>query len=453
MASNFPSSIDSFINPVYTKVNGVDYVKAEHVNDLQDAVRNIETVIVGSGLNMAIGSNNYVPENASVKSAIEILDGSVKQRQNSFEDHINAVMATDPIQHHANVIQVTPIGNLSSQRVQQALEEHQVDINSIMSGGYVEGVTLDDRYILKNGPALITGTLTVQNTVTGLQNASFGTSLTHVLSCSGDLNIARNGLFGGELEIGGDLTIPASSKIGAKDSSQYTNISFSNNGVDFKSIKDFIFSIDSDDAVDGEANEGKFEIRGGLGTPVFSVSEDGIVSVLSKISASFSELGSHLTVGSSSKTRIEQAKMDVDNNQYLIRLDSDSNASDEALIVTKDGDLGASDSSGAIILKASSDKVIAGNPVLKRGVQEKGYFGIKFYSDNAGGKFHGVGVNFKTTMLAAPSSVSLSIDPQKSSNFNNVTVTDLNEYGFFVECDSLAVGHVELIGTYETVGN
>ena len=34
MASNFPNAIDAFVNPQYTKANGVDYVKAEHVNDI-----------------------------------------------------------------------------------------------------------------------------------------------------------------------------------------------------------------------------------------------------------------------------------------------------------------------------------------------------------------------------------------------------------------------------------
>jgi hypothetical protein len=453
MASNFPSSIDSFINPTFTKVNGVDYVKAEHINDLQDAARNIQITIAGSGLSMGIGSNNYLPEDASVKSALEILDGSLKVREDAYLNHIGSVMATDPFQHHSNVIEVTAIGNLSSTRAQQAFEEHQVDINAIMSGGYVEGFTLDDRYILSSGSALITGSLNVQEDITGLEDAFFGTSLTHSVNTSGDLNVGRNALIAGALEVGGDLTIPETSKIGAKDSVGYTNMSFSTDGIDFNSVGSYVFTLDADDSVDGQAYAGTFQVKNGLGLTALSITEDGILSVLAKVAASFCELSSHIEVGSTLKTRLEQSKLDVQNNHFLIRLDSDSNAVDEAYIVTRDGDLGNSEGSTALIMKAMDDKIIAGNPVLKRGIQEKGYFGMKFFSDNAGGKFQGYGVNFKTKMLAIPSSISLTIDPTKSSNYNNVSITDLNEYGFFVECDSLTTGHVELKGTYETVGN
>ena len=71
--------------------------KAEHINDLQDSVRNIQLSIIGSGLSMGFASNNYVPPTADIKSAIEILDGEVKQREDDLENHLNASMPTCPV--------------------------------------------------------------------------------------------------------------------------------------------------------------------------------------------------------------------------------------------------------------------------------------------------------------------------------------------------------------------
>lgn len=453
MSSSFPNAIDAFINPIYTKVDGVDYVKAAHTNDLQDAVRQLQIVVAGNGVGLNSGSNNYVPTAASVKAAIEILDGAIKLREDEYDFHINSVMPTDSFQHHANVIQVTSIGNLNSTRAQQALEEHQADIDAIMSGGYVEGFTLDDRYILKAGPALISGTLNVQNDITGLQNAYFGTSLSHQIIGSGSMTLGKDLLVNGASEFGGNLTIPNIARIGAKDHFNYTNLGFDNGGVQLRSFKDIVFTIDSDDATDGAAENTSLIIKNGLGNTVFSVDEDGILFALSKMVGSFAELDSHLIVGSSTQSRFEHDNLSVKNNNFTIKLDSDANDLNSAFIVTRDGDLGAVDTSTSIILKANETQLIAGSKAQTRGVPETGYFGIKFHSDNAGGKFHGYAVNFKSKMLTVPSSINLQIDPVKSSNYNNVTITDLNQYGFFVECDSLVVGHVILKGTYTTVGN
>lgn len=453
MSSTFPNAIDAFINPVYTKVDGNDYVKAAHVNDLQDAVRQIEIVVAGNGVGLNSGSNHYVPTSASVKAAIEVLDGVIKLREDEYNFHINSVMPTDPFQHHSNVIQVTSIGNLNSTRAQQAFEEHQSDIDAIMSGGYVEGFTLDDRYILKAGPALITGTLNVQSDITGLQNASFGTSLSHQIIGSGSMTLGKDLLVNGASEFVGNITVADTVKIGAQSHFSYTNLSFDNGGVQLNSFKDIVLTIDSDDAIDGAAEASALIVKNGLGNTVFSVDEDGILFTLSKIIASFAELDSHMILGSSTQTRFEHDNLAVANNNFTIKLDSDGNDLNSALIVTRDGDLGLVDTSTSIILKANETQLIAGSKAQTRGVPETGYFGMKHYSDNAGGKFHGYGVNFKSKMLTVPSSVSLQIDPVQSSNYNNVTVTDLNQYGFFIECDSLVVGHVVLKGTYTTVGN
>lgn len=452
MASNFPGSIDSFINPVYTKVNGVDYVKAAHINDLQDAVRNTQIVITGAGLSMGLSSNNYVPSGSSVKVSIELLDGAIKLRENEFDDHVGAVEPTDPFQHHSNVIQVTAIGNLNSTRAQQAFEEHQADIDAIMTGGFVEGFTLDDRYLLVSGGA-VTGSLTVGNDLTVSQNTTLGSSLSHTVTMSGDLSVGRDLLVSSDLEVGGDITLPNTSKIGAKDFFEYTNIAFLTTGMHLKSFKDFLFTLDSNDPIDAESTNSKFEIQNGLGTAVFSVDETGLLTVLSTVSSSDAEVENNLTLGSTTLSTLSHNKLEVENDTFTIKLDSDADSSTSALVVTRDGDAGTSDNSLNLILKADHLQLIGGSKVQRKGVPETGYFGIKFYSDNAGGKFQGYGVNFKSKMLDVPASVTLTIDVVNSSNYSNVTITDLNEYGFFVECDSVAVGHVVLKGTYTTVGN
>ena len=453
MASNFPNSIDSFVNPSYTKVNGVDYVKAEHVNDLQDATRNIEIVIAGAGLSMSLASNHYIPAASSIKTSLEILDGALKDRQTAFEEHLSFVMPTDPFQHHSNVIQVTAIGNLNSTRGQQAFEELQNDIDNIMSGGYVEGNTLDNRYILQSGSAVVTGTLSVQGAFAALANVQLGSSVSNTVIISGDTTIGRDLLVSGQLEVGQNIVMPNTSKIGAKDSFEYTNLSFLSNGIYLKSINDIIFTLDSEDAIDGLSANSKFQILNGVSSPVLTLDETGLLSVLSSIASSSCELTNSLVLGTSVQSVFEHNKIDVQSGTYTLRLDSDNNEGTSELIVTKDGDFGTLDTSTNIILKADQNQIITGNSILKRNVQEVGYFGMKFHSDNAGGKFQGYGVNFKSKMITTPSSVTLSIDPLKSSNYNNVSITDITQYGFFVQCDSLTIGHVEIKGTYTTIGN
>ena len=88
---------------------------------------------------------------------------------------------------------------------------------------------------------------------------------------------------------------------------------------------------------------------------------------------------------------------------------------------------------------------------LRSGVQETGYFGLQTYSANAGGVFYGQGVNFKTKMANIPASITLTVD--ENVNAQNISVTHINEYGFFWECDSVAVGALKVRGTYETLGN
>lgn len=453
MASNFPNAVDSFINPQFTKVNGVDFVKAEHINDLQDAVRNVQLSIIGNGLSLNIASNNYVPPTADLKSAIEILDGEVKQREDDLQIHLDASMPTDSTQHHANVIEVTTIGNLSSNRLQWALEEHQNDIDRIMTGGYVEGITLDDRYLLSSGPATVTGDFTVEGLFTAEGNVLLGQSLSDTITASGDVSVGRDFTVAGDSEFMGDVMLPDVSKLGASSNIQYSHLAFGADHVAVRSIKDIELQLDTDDSIDGASETGELRVLSGNSTTIFSLLENGQLTVSTKVSTTILEGTSHVEFGSGETGRLENDLLATDRTNFVIQVDRNNNSINDYFAVTRDGDNGALDNATDILLKAKDTEFIAGNHVLKRGTPERGYFGIKFYSDNAGGRFQGHGVNFKARMLTAPSSVTLNVDGVRSSNYNNLSITDLNEHGFFVECDSVAVGHCEVKGTYETVGN
>jgi hypothetical protein len=453
MASNFPNAVDSFINPQYTKVNGVDFVKAEHVNDLQDAVKNVQLSIIGSGLNIGFGSNNYVPANADIKTAVEILDGVVFDRETEHTAHLNANMPTDPFQHHSNVIQVTSIGNLNSTRLQYALEEHQSDIDNIMTGGSVESISLDDRYILAGGPAVVTGSMSVQGDFEALSNVTLGSTLSHTVDISGDLTVGRNLHVLGDSLFGSDIKMPDISKLGPVSNIQYSHLAFGADFVNLHSVKDIEFKIDSNDPVDGLSENAEFRIINGVSTVVMNLSEAGVMNVAASVSSSELNASTKVEIGSSEPATIQNNSLSAESSSFLLQVDSDNDSANDWFAATQNGDNASLDNSTDILIKAKEDEFIAGNHVLKRSVPETGYFGLKFYSDNAGGRFQGQGVNFKSKMLTAPSSVTLNINLGLSTNYNNTSITDLNEYGFFVECDSLAIGNCELKGTYETVGN
>lgn len=453
MASNFPNAVDSFINPQYQKVNGVDYVKAEHINDLQDAVKNIQLTIIGSGLSPNFSSNNYVPLSADFKTAIEILDGELYQRELAFQAHLDAVMPTDPFQHHANVIQVTPIGNLSSDRVQWALEELQQNIDMIMIGGYVEGISLDDRYLKTFGDNTCAGNFSVNGLFKAKGNVELGQNNSHTVTTSGNTTIGGNLSVVGSSEFLGDIKLPDVSKIGATSNTLYSHLAFYTDRVALHSIKDIELKLDSNDAIDGNSEEAQLKVLNGAGSTIFSLLENGQLTVTTKVSTTILNADSHIEVGSGTPARIENDLFSTQAGNLVLQVDSGNASINNYLAVTENGDTGALNTSTSILLKAMSGQFIAGNHTLRRNVQEKGYFGIKFYSDNAGGRFQGYGVNFKATMMTVPSSVTLSVKAGSSVNYNNLSITDIDQYGFFVQCDSNAIGNVQVIGTYETVGN
>ncbi|MDD3412443.1 MAG: hypothetical protein PHY47_00420 [Lachnospiraceae bacterium] len=453
MASNFPNAVDSFVNPQYQKVNAIDYVKAEHINDLQDAVRNVQLGLIGSGLSINFSSNNYVPVTADFKTAVEILDAEVYQRELDFQNHLDSVMPTDPFQHHANVIEVTPIGNLGATRLQWALEELQQNIDMIMTGGQVESLNLDDRYLKTFGSNICDGNFVVNGAFSTKENVILGASTTHSVETSGDLTVGQNLTVVGASQFLGDVKLPDVSKLGASSNLAYSHIAFGSDKVIMSSIKDIEMILDANDPIDGISENAEFRIKNASNNILMSLLENGELSVLTSIRTMILKADSHIEVGSGTPARIENDLLGTQAPHFVLQVDSSNAATGGYFAVTKDGDTGSLDTSTRILLKASAEKIIAGNHVLTRGVPETGYFGIKFYSENAGGRFHGQGVNFKSKTMTTPSSVVLNVNAVKSHNYNNLSITDINEYGFFFECDSTAVGDVEVKGTYETVGN
>lgn len=445
MASIFPQGIDGFVNPQYTKVNGIDLVKAEHVNDLQDAVRNLQLSFIGAGLNIGFTSNNYVPQNANLKNAIEILDTSIFNIESMLETHENSNLPTDPAVHHANVIQVSPIGNLSSTRVQAALEEHQIDINNIMSGGLVEGSSLDNRYVTKAGNSSITGSLSISEDLEVNRNITLE-SPTGVLEAKGStllntLEVNGESLFKSNIKIDQGFSLRQSDTVS-------NSLSFLPTGLEIKSINNIDLFLDHDDFIDGQNDLSEFRIFSGI-SELLSLNKDGSLSILNDISVPLL-VTETLMLGSSSL--FEEDEINTRLPSFSIKLDTEGEYASQDFRVVKDGETGDLNTSIGIILKATDTELISGNHILKRGIQETGYFGLKFYSENAGGRFNGVGINFKAVMLNTPSSIILNVDPS-SSNYDNLSITHITPYGFFIECDSMTTGEVVVRGTYQTVGN
>jgi hypothetical protein len=423
MSSFFPSTIDSFANPVYAKIDGIDVVQAAHVNDLQDATRAVqETMISGKTINY--NSNYFIADNTSFKLCLETLDDNLGILKDDFDNHRSFSLVTDPAQHHANVIEVTAIGNLASSRLQLALQEHQSDIDNIMSGGYVEGITLDDRYVNLAGAQVMQGPLTITSDLIVNGGATLGDDISDSHTINGELAVTST------VEV--DYILMDEFK------------------MELASHRDFIFKLDADDATDGNSENGVFQIQNGLSQIVFNMAEDGNLSVSGVLSASGFSATSSVTVGD--ELVISQDKLDIKSDLLHIQLDKLNTEATARLLVTMDGDTGASLASSDVLLNLDETATLTtGNHVLRSGVQETGYIGLQTYSNNAGGVFYGQGVNFKSKMTNTPASITLTID--ENVNAQNISVTHINQYGFFWECDSVIVGDLKARGTYETLGN
>lgn len=450
MASNFPTGIDTFTNPVYTKIDGSDVVSAAHVNDLQDAIRAVQEVVAGAGKVLDFASNNYIADDSSFKTALEALDAGIGSAAADLAQHIAYVLVTDPVQHHANVIDVTAIGNLSSTRVQTALVEHQADIDNIMSGGLVEGVTLDTRYLLVAGAQSIQGPLTITDSLIVEGNTTLG-------NAGGDtVTVADAMTVGGALDIVGVVTtddnilVQAGKKIAEEGETDASYILFGSDKLEFYTHKDFIIRLDADDATDGNSDAGVFEIRNGLDALVLSVDEAGNLISSADLSAVNMNVATTVSVGT---TDITVAKVDMDSDELHIQLDRLDGSATGRFFVTMDGDTGANLASVDLLMNVDeTSTLVTGIHKLKSGIQETGYFGLRVDSDNAGGVFHGAGVNFKHELTNSPSSVTLTPDGG-SINYSNLSVVDMSQYGFFFEFDTPATGAAKVFGTYTTVGN
>jgi len=452
MASIFPGGIDTFTNPVYTKINGEDVVSAAHVNDLQDALRAVQEVVAGAGKVLDMNSNNVVADDSSFKAMIEALDDAIGGITSDLVDHIGFVLVTDPAQHHGNVIAVTPIGNLASSRVQTALQEHQVDIDSIMTGGTVEGVTLDNRYVRKATAQTMQGPLTVTLDLTIDGNTVLGNSLGDSVTISGDVTVGGNINLAGDALVGADLLLQVGKKIAEDGATNASYVLFESDKLEFYSHKDFIFRLDADDATDGNSDAGEFIIKNGLNNTILSVDESGALSAGTITGTDFFADG-QLNVGSLNELELGQDSLEVDSNKFHLQLDKTNSDAAARFIVTMDGDTGNNLASSDLLLNLDEDSTLTtGLHRLKSGVQETGYFGLRVMSANAGGVFFGGGVNFKHQLTNSPSSITLTPDGT-SINYSNLSVVDMNEFGFFFEFDTPAVGASKVFGTYTTVGN
>jgi len=450
MASVFPGSIDSFANPIYTKIDGEDLVKAAHVNDLQNAIRAVEETLAGAGKPLDFASNRYIADNSSFQAVVEVLDAELGSLSDSTGSHSSYVLPTDPVQHHANVIEVTPVGNLASDRVQAALVEHQADIDNLMSGGLVEGASLDDRYLNLAGAQVVQGPITISDDLSVEGNSVLGTNATNTLDVNAAMSAKSSLEVDDNLILNSNLLLQAGQKIAEEGATDASYISFEADKLELYSHKDIVLRLDADDPTDGQTDAGKLSVHNGLDVEVFSVDEDGALTAASALLTEVSAT-SLLKIG------VDDVVFSSDMSEYKseslhIQLDKDDVSSASRFFITKDGDTGASLASQDLLLNLDEDSTLtSGLHVLKEGIQETGYIGLQYYSDNAGGVFYGQGVNFKSTMTNSPSSVTLSVS--ENLNAQNISITDINKYGFFWSFDSVNIGPAKVIGTYTTIGN
>lgn len=436
MASSFPGNIDSFANPTALKVDGVDLVRAAHVNDLQNAVLAVQNFLITPGTTFAWDADNF-PDDTPIKAAILALDAAITSDATDLTTHINSVLIGDPTQHHANVIAVTAGGNLTSTRLQPALEELQGDIDSILSGG-----ALDDDYVGKAGDHVMAGALDVGTTL----DVTGATTLDSTLAVAGLVTLAAGLNLTGNLDVTtGNVLLDASQWVGLD---QYAGLTVSTTTTSLKSKVNLTFQVDADDSVDGGADSAQFLFLDGAGSTIMSLDELGNLSVDAVVlAASFS--GSLVTLDNLAMT---ENGIETDNATFHIDLDNDAGGVGERFFITKNDNDGSDLSSADVLLNIdASANLTTGHHILKSGIQETGYMGLKFNSPEPGNIFQGQGVNFKSVMTNAPSSITLT--PISAVNTQNLSVVHSNTYGFFWQVASAAAGPTTWYGTYTTVGN
>lgn len=438
MASLFPSQIDTFANPLTIKTDGEDVVKAQHVNDLQDAVIAAQTFLNGNSVIFNYGSNFYIADNTSIRTVVEVLDDELHRVEVDLQNLIAA--------HFAEFIPIDPLGNMTSANLQEAVYELQAEIDNILGVGTINPVsTLDYRFVNTSGGDTMQGPLTVQGSLIIENATTLGSLVTDVHNWTGDFTITGDMSHTGDLSMNGDMLFATGSKLADVSDPASSYIMFASDKFEFYSFKDFQFRMDSD--ADDIAN---FVVRNGLDQEVMKVDESG--ALWSLLSMSTETLNATNSLWLNSGTQITEDKIDIAASSLHIQLDKDNAVTAEKLIVTKNGDTGSNLASSNLLLHIDENAVMtSGINVLKSGVQETGYLGFRSYSPNAGGVFFGYAVNFKSEMTNVPAGVNLTID--ENINAQNISVTGITKYGFFVEFDSVAVGEVKIRGTYTTLGN
>jgi len=187
MSTIFPSGIDLFSNPTSIKVDGIDVVRAAHMNDVQEAIKAIEHLLITPGVTFSWGGAHFISDNTPIVTGIKNLDTTLYNSIADLTQHRSYVLLTDPVQHNAEVIHVTAGGNLTSNRLQSALEELQSDIDTIMLGGTVNSLTLDNRYIGKSGAQIAQGSLTVQTNLIVSHDTTFGLTTSDTSTFNGNI--------------------------------------------------------------------------------------------------------------------------------------------------------------------------------------------------------------------------------------------------------------------------
>jgi len=447
MASTFPTNIDAFANPVYTKVDGVDVVSAAHVNDLQSAVIAVQETLAGAGRPLDMASNNFIADNTSFKLMVESLDQALGNVTQNLADH---KAATAGVEHYADVIYVTPLQNLTSSNVQAAFLEHQSDIDRIMTGGFVNGVSLDDRYVVKVGQQEMEGPLEITKSLTVGGNCTLGNEVTDTVLIAGQLTVSDEFNAISRSNFNDDVIIEINKKIASKLNETAEYILFANDKMEFCSYKDFIFNLDADDTTDGAAQVGNFIINNGTNIEVFRIDEDGNLSLLGDINGHTLNVSNDFHIDD---LEIIRNKIDFGSNVCHIQLDKDQNETNERFFITKDNNTGDNLASVDLLLNIdSSSTLTTGIHILKSGIEETGYFGLKVLSDNANNAYYGAGINFKHELTNVPSSITLTLN-SNSINYDDLQVTDITKYGFFFEFKTPQVGAASVFGTYTTVGN
>lgn len=450
MASLFPNSVDTFANPIYTKVDGIDVVQAVHVNDLQDAVRATQQAII-SGSSIIFSSNFYIADNTALKTCLEVLDTELHSLSESFNFHREAALLSDPAQHHANTIAVDPIGNLQSSRVQPAIYELQSKIDNILGLGTIAPeASLDNRYVMKSGVQSMQGPLQISSNLQVGSSTVFGQGLTDTHTWKGSFSLEGNASLTGSMSVSEDITLPYGKKIAATQSPSFSYLMFEPTKVEIFSQKDIILRLDSDDATDQLSENASLIVKDGLNQQIFELTEQGNLSVQSQVTSTILEATNFVKIGD--ETLVGPSALNARSNTYQVQLDKENTQATARFFVTNKGDTGANINSPNMLLNVDhTSKLTTGVHVLKGGTQEIGYFGHKTFSNNAGGVFYGFSVNFKHELTNAPASIVLSLSDVV--NAQNISVTNVTKYGFFIEFDSVAVGAAKILGTYQTIGN